>query len=652
MAGACGSLAAAPAVVAETSGPSLDQVLVTGRLEAELPLDLQQYGTRVETVTAAQIRDGGYVDVAESLQALVPGLYVASRSGPFSYADVSLLGSRTEDVLWLVDGVRISNRLYGGTTPLDTLPASIVERIEVIEGPQALFYGTQGVAGAINVITKSFSRTPDGAITGGGDTNGSRHFDGFFRDTLAGQQFVVYASSDHAAGYRPFRAEDYQASATDRDRSYDLRTVGAKYGVDLTSARRFSASFQHAEGTLDLLKPMLVSTAYNDRDEDIASAKLDYSPSEQVQLFLKGYLHRWRSHWTEYDNDPASPGTVVAIDDHDPWGYKDSGANAAAKIAIHPGLTAYLGADYQSYSGSDAVLVIARRSEDVHALFGELATTSDLFSRARFAAGFRWNSPSFGPAATVWDASGRFELPGGLYVRALAGTAFRLPTAEELFADDPQDERGDPNLHPERSRNLNVSLGGSAGGTRLGWELVGFLRDIDDLISLDGYDPVTNQSLFENVPGTVRVRGAELLLDARLAAPLSLRASYTYSRSREEGNLQIARVPEQQAKVVLDYRPADARLGVTLALDYVGNVYQTVWDGRERFGNYVVADLAARVFLDAERHHLITARLENAFDRRYAASLGTGQRDVDGSDYTYWNLGVPRTLEVRYSYRF
>ena len=64
----------------------------------------------------------------------------------------------------LVDGVRINNRLYAGTTPLDSLPASMVERIEVIQGGESLFYGTQAVAGAVNVITKSFSGKPDGAV--------------------------------------------------------------------------------------------------------------------------------------------------------------------------------------------------------------------------------------------------------------------------------------------------------------------------------------------------------------------------------------------------------------------------------------------------------------------------------------------------------
>ncbi|MEJ0007703.1 MAG: hypothetical protein WDM77_15385 [Steroidobacteraceae bacterium] len=63
-------------------------------------------------------------------------------------------------------------------------------------------------------------------------------------------------------------------------------------------------------------------------------------------------------------------------------------------------------------------------------------------------------------------------------------------------------------------------------------------------------------------------------------------------------------------------------------------------------------DLAGRVYLDHARHHSLTARLENAFDKEYASSIGTGTRDSDGSNYTYWNLGVPRTFELRYNFLF
>src|ERR1700761_4838584 len=157
---------------------------------------------------------GGFLDISEALDARVPGLSILSKNGPFDYVDISLLGSRTEDVLWLVDGVRLNNRLYAGTTPLDSLPASIVERIEVIQGGESLFYGTQAVAGAVNIITKSFSDTPDGAITLGGDTNYGGHIDGYFRDRLGPGDFVIYGSLDTSRGFRPFPFADFQPSET------------------------------------------------------------------------------------------------------------------------------------------------------------------------------------------------------------------------------------------------------------------------------------------------------------------------------------------------------------------------------------------------------------------------------------------------------
>jgi outer membrane cobalamin receptor len=629
-----------------------EQVLITGHLEEDLPIDLSHYGTRVDVVTAEQIRNGGFLDVAGALQSLVPGLYISPKNGPFDYADISLQGSRTSDVLWLVDGVRINNRLYGSTPPLDTLPAPMVERVVVLEGPEALFYGTQGVAGAINVITRDFTPTPDGQVAIGGDTNSSRHVDAYFSDTLGGQRFVLFGSSDHSQGFQPFRTQDYQPSATAHDRSFDSGTVGLKYAIEPLDDLRFSATFMHTQGRLDDSAPQRVAVAYNQRNENILTGKLDYTAGDQVQLFVKGYLHQWHSHFTEYDNDLETPGTFDTIDDHDFWGYNDAGGTATVKLALNKGFEYYLGADYQAYSGSDAVLVITQKHERVQAYFGEVASTPELLANARFAAGFRYNDSSFGPSATVWSASGKIDLPQRLYVRALVGTAFRLPSAEELFANDPEDERGNPDLKPEKSTNANFSIGGAAADARLSWELIGFVRNIEDLISFDGFDPATDQSLAANVPGEVRVRGGEVTLHAVLDDSFTASASYTYSHARQAGNQQIARIPEQNAQAVLDFHPLGGRVGATLSLNYVGKVHQSVWDGAEPYGNYVVPDLAARWFVDSARHHLITARLQNVLDKEYATSIGSATRDSDGSNYTYWNLGVPRTFELRYTYHF
>ena len=633
----------------------LEEVVVTGHsLEETLPEQLATYGTRVDVVSAQQIQNSGSTDVAQSLEDLAPGLYLSLKNGPFDYVNVSLQGSRTQDVLWLLDGVRLNNRLYGGTTPLDTFPASIVERLEIIEGPQALFYGTQAVAGAVNIVTKSFSSEPDGAVALGADTIGGRHLDAYFRTGIYKHRFVVYGSSDESTGFQPFRTQDYQPSATARKRAYDVLTLGAKYAYDFRDDLRFSALYQHTDATLDFAMPFAVASAFNQRDEDVMTAKLDYEPSSSVQLFAKGYYHWWRSHYTEFDNVVGMPGTLEVVDDHDFWGYKDYGANGVAKLSSHL-LDAFVGYDFQAYSGNDAVLVITEKSEHVNALFAQLRTP-DWFKRARLTAGFRHNVPSVGPSALVWNATGQLNIGAGVFARGSVGTAFRLPTAEELFADDPNDERGNPALKPERSFNVNLAVGGDLrflGLPLLGWEAIGFFRNVSDLISASGFDAATNQSLFENIDGTVRVRGGTFVLEGQLLAALSASASYTYSSAEQTSGLQIDRVPKQQGKAWIDWHPRTLPVGGMVIASYVGEIFRSFGtDDREKLDQHTTFDLAGRVFLDAGRRHTINLRLSNLLNTTYAVALGKGVSDADSSSYTTWNLGLPRTLSARYIYKF
>jgi len=637
-----------------TSAAPNGEVVVTGKLEEELPTQLAKQGVRVDVVTAAAIKNGGYIDIAQSLQTTVPGLYVSPQNGPFDYVQISLQGSRTEDVLWLVDGVRINNRLYGGTTPLDTLPSGMVERIEVVEGPQALFYGTQSVAGAINVITKDFSETPDGAFTIGGDTNSGFHLDGFFRDTINNNHFVLYASSDSSRGFQPFPSNDYQPSATDRSRAYDLLTLGGKYSYDFTNDLRFTVSEQHTTGKLDFAQPQLVSTAYNNRDEDILSSKIDYTPSDALQVFVKAYYHWWRSHYTEFDNDLANPGTLDVIENNGPWGYTDQGANGLVKYSPIPALNAYLGYDYQTYSGSDAVLVISKHSESVNAVFGEIATTPAWIPNLSLAAGVRYNAPSFGQSATVGNLTGRWDVNQDLFVKAMVGTAFRLPTAEELFANDPDDELGDPNLKPETSTNANLSIGGRLFGLNsLRWEAIGFYRDVTNLIDFQSFNVATDQDVFGNVPGTVKVRGGELILEGSAGDAVSATLSYTYSAATQAGGEQVAQIPLTLAKASIDFHPADRPFGASLAFNYVGDVYDNVAGlTHVPYGDYLVVNASARVFLDHARHHRFDFTVNNLFNKQYAAQLTQGVSDATGNAYPVPDLGQPRTLLVRYSYSF
>jgi hypothetical protein len=100
---------------------------------------------------------------------------------------------------------------------LDTIPAAVAERVEVMEGDRRC--SRNPGSERINIVTKDF-RPRDAQFTVGADS------------LTAGMWMVMRAirsahhsssgSSDNSSGYRAFRPQDYQPSNTDRDRSYGV----------------------------------------------------------------------------------------------------------------------------------------------------------------------------------------------------------------------------------------------------------------------------------------------------------------------------------------------------------------------------------------------------------------------------------------------
>ncbi|MDB5453386.1 MAG: TonB-dependent receptor for transport vitamin [Caulobacteraceae bacterium] len=641
------------ALAGEGRAADIEGVVVTGRLEETLPAELARYGHRLEVVTAEEIEAGGFVDAGQALSALVPGLHLAPQSGAFSYNTASLQGSRPGEILYLIDGVRISNRLYNTTPPLDTVPAHMIDRIEVLDGAQGLFFGTQAVAGVINITIRPFTTDTTGRMALGGDSNGAYAASGFVSGSGGGGRFVAYASHDQSRGFRPFPQNEFQPSGTDRHRGYRLSSAGLKYAYDFGDDVRISASYQHTEGWVDFARPNLTSRAVNKRDEEIATAKLDWRVNEALQLFVKGYWHDWDSHYDEVDNVPG--GGTAHVSDDEFWGFWDYGVNAVAQVSVRPGVEAYLGYDLQNYWGRDDVLLIADRTERTQAVFAQLRLTPEVLPNTHLAAGVRHNRPDQGEDATVWSLSGQYDLSDLLFVRGAAGTAFRLPDAEQLFAQDPVNngEVGNPNLKPERSRNLNLS----AGANGAGWtaELIGFWRDTRDLIDLAGETPDPDVATFINTPGKVTAKGFEAVATAQPNPSVSLKASWTHARTHVAGSgLQLAGVPKDIAQGVLDVHPVGWRVGGAAIASYVGDVVDNVPSGfgRQPRGNYAVVDLDAWVTFGPGDHHKLSARLENALGEAYTSAVRRSFRDADGSAYLLHYRGVPRTVHVTYAYSF
>jgi vitamin B12 transporter len=638
---------------------NLTEVQVLGtQIEESLPADLQKYGSRLDVITSEQLRGGGYNDLSQALQMLAPGLYVAPKNGPFDYVDASLLGARTGDILYLVDGVRISNRLYNTTTPLDTIPAHMVERIEVLKGGQGLFYGTQAVAGVVNVVTKSFSEADDFGVGAGADSNDGKHIHGYLRGAVGNSQLVAFSSKDEADGFQPFRDQDYQPSGTDRERGYDVSTFGLKLAHQFSDPLTLSVLYQHTDATLDFAGPTETALDINERDEELLSVKLDFELNERFGIYLKSYYHDWTTHYTTIANDlngaGQRTGTQSVWYDQAFWGFTDKGLNLMGRLRSAAGAEYLFGADLQRYSGRDEVYTIAPLTEEVKALFVQARSGSWLPS-TQLALGARYNETSAGESATIWNLSGQQRIGDALYVRATLGTALRLPDAYQLYGAfiNEFDTRGNPNLQPEKSANVDLGVGGQFGPAQAlwNWEVTGFKREVKNLIGSDddGFTDVDNNgdddydTIAVNTRDKVKMDGVELQLALTTATGWSASLDHTYSRPGPDPQI---RHPLSQS-ACLAFRPAGAR--------FSGGSRHPGWRCvPECRGSaircYTVVDAYVTARLDAAGRHRLNLSVANLLDEEYPTRLGTASPDAGGASYAYWHLGSPRTTQLRYTY--
>ncbi|AKK67193.1 TonB-dependent receptor [Xanthomonas translucens pv. undulosa] len=163
----------------QTKATELEKVTVTGSL---IPQSEIETATPITTITAEDIKARGFNSVADVLQKssfATGGVQGGQSSNTFTQGakTVSLFGLPPGYVKYLIDGRPMSNypALYDGSDTFNNIsgiPIDLVDRIEILPGGQSSLYGSDAIAGVINVILK---KKMDGAvfsIRGGGYSEG------------------------------------------------------------------------------------------------------------------------------------------------------------------------------------------------------------------------------------------------------------------------------------------------------------------------------------------------------------------------------------------------------------------------------------------------------------------------------------------------
>ena len=181
------------AATADQKAKDLDKVTVTGSL---IPQTTLETFTPVTIISAEDIQARGFNNVAEVLQGSsfsTGGVQNNQSSASFTQGaeTLSLFGLSASYVKYLIDGRPMANypALYNGSDVFNNIsgiPVELVERIEILPGGQSSLYGSDAIAGVVNIILK---KNIDGAILsgrfGGYDEGGGRSGRISFADSVS-----------------------------------------------------------------------------------------------------------------------------------------------------------------------------------------------------------------------------------------------------------------------------------------------------------------------------------------------------------------------------------------------------------------------------------------------------------------------------------
>jgi iron complex outermembrane receptor protein len=395
----------------------------------------------------------------------VPGVTITETF--FGYTTISFRGIQethyNNRTLLLVNGHPIRDVVVG-THWLEAVPASVIERIEIIRGPGSVMYGTGAFDGVISIVTKS-GKTGGEASAGGGSkttVDGSAHYSG----NLAHVDYTVAGSYHNSHGY----------NATVRDETGLIQQMGA-YPQD---TRAYQDNYYNAFGSVGYAGAKLdLYYLYQDKDKfgltpvhltagnannQAAGASLSYQATVGI-ADLDGKAYFDQNAYKSYLNLFPANASGTPIEPR--YSGLKSGIGLDARLKLLETLSWFSGLSYEYEKANPYEFVnLTTNGVGPFSPFMREYTTDDrsAFTQLEYApwpvlkviGGVRYNYDRDYGSNYVPRASLVYQPLDKLFIKVLYGSAYRNPTFFEKYVNTRNVLYGDPNLKPEKIDTLEL----------------------------------------------------------------------------------------------------------------------------------------------------------------------------------------------------
>ena len=493
-------------ISAQEKESAISEVTVSGKL-IEMPL--KNSNENITVISKEEIQNSPSKSI-EELLAQVTGFDIRRRGGNGVQADISLRGSSFEQVLILVNGIRMNDSQTGHNTMSIPFDLASVEKIEILKGPAARRFGQNAYAGVVNIITKPSS---DESVTISGSGGDFKTYSLGIGANFGTEKFsnFLQANSSSSDGYR-------------YNTNYKINNIFYQNQYQLTNGNlKFQAGIQEKKfGANGFYSTPNATEQYEETQASIVSLGLT---KKYNQFNLNSNIY-WRRGQDLYLFNRAKPEIYRNL---------HIGNNIGGEIS----------GNYKSILGTTGVGVELRK---------EFLASNNLGSRERFVTQifaehhFSFFQDKFhlspGISWANYDTQGNFFYPGldagfdfNAHHKIYGNVAKvnRVPTFTDLYYVS-KTETGNPNLLPENA--ISAEIGYRFQQNNFVGKLSGFIRNSNN--SIDWVKENTNDIWRADNIGKIETKGVEIELGQNLNSFIkSYSVGYTYldSKSLQPTNL-------------------------------------------------------------------------------------------------------------------
>ena len=510
---------AEPALAQTGPAPSPDSAIVLDPVVATatpVPVSAGALGRHATVLDGERLWAEGVVDVVEALRS-VTGVAIV-RSGSFgAVSSIFLRGGESDYVRVLLDGVPLNQP--GGAVDLSGLTMENVDRIEIVRGPASGLYGSDAVAGVIQIFTRrgDAGLQASATVRGGsyGSADGTLEFRGGNESGSFGASVARYDTEgildfnnrhrntvfSGSAEARIGSASTARVTARLQDRVYHFPTDGSGAVVDVNQST-FSE-----EATLGI--------------------ELERSLGDRFEL--RGLVSLYDADMGTDDPPDGSHDTVGFYGFHSLDAMRRVTADARANWRRSDRTVLTLGTELEEQSVRSFSESLSEygpstgRSESSRSNAAGYAHALTTIGSLSMSGGARIERNEYFGGFFSYQAGLVVPVRAGARLTASVGRGVKEPAFFETFASG--FATGNPDLRPERSRSWEAGIE-QALGARLRAAATWFDQSFEDLIQYTGSPPGPDEPNYFNV-AAADSRGLELEAEAVLGA-LRLVAGWTW----------------------------------------------------------------------------------------------------------------------------